>query len=369
MASIPNSVETLTAEWLTEIFRAKEVIQSATVAAFRVEPVGDVEGFMGEIVRLVLTYDPPQPEAPATVIAKFPTNDLKLRAALAVNRLYEREVRFYENVASQMDMRIPHCYFSSIDESGQNPLLILEDLAPAVVGNQIAGCSLAEAELALIDLAKLHAAFWDSPILETFDWARVISSPDRMNREQYQGYKWPSFYEKLESLLSSAMVAITKEYGELMPLIAKRMSERPQTMIHGDYRLDNLFFGKDGEGVPFAAVDWQTMKLGSGTCDLAYFLSDNLDIELRRAHETHLIKLYHQTLLEYGVENYPFEQCLADYRLSFFFRIHILVEWGFLSDFADERQAELIKLRLERLDAVLEDQDIRGLLASFHTVD
>ena len=33
-------------------------------------------------------------------------------------------------------MRIPRCYFSTIDESGQNPLLLLEDLAPA----QVAEC-------------------------------------------------------------------------------------------------------------------------------------------------------------------------------------------------------------------------------------
>ncbi|MFT7585390.1 MAG: thiamine kinase-like enzyme, partial [Cellvibrionaceae bacterium] len=212
---------------------------------------------------------------------------------------------------------------------------------------------------------KLHAAFWNSPVLKTFDWARKISSLDRMNQEAYQQRKWPTFYEKLKPLLSDVIFDVTVEYGKLMPQIAQRMGDRPQTMIHGDYRLDNLFFGHAGEGVPFAAIDWQTMKLGSGTCDLAYFLSDNLEIELRRKNENHLLHLYHQTLLEHGVEDYQFEQCLADYRLSFFFRVHILIEGGFLFDFADSRQATLMKVRLERLSAILEDQDIRGLLSSF----
>lgn len=365
MASIPNSAEALTADWLTEALRSTQTIQAACVTDVRLEPIGDVEGFMGELTRLILTYDRPEKHAPKSLIAKFPTNDLKLRAALAVNRLYEREVRFYQNVASQIKMRIPHCYFSAIDESGQNPLLLLEDLAPARVGNQIAGCSLAEAELALVDLAKLHAAFWDSSVLKTFDWARVISSPDRMNQAQYQGYKWPTFYEKLKPLLSDVIVDVTKGYGELMPQIAQKMGNRPQTMIHGDYRLDNLFFGQAGKGVPFAAIDWQTMKIGSGTCDLAYFLSDNLEIELRRKGEQHLLERYHQTLLEHGVKAYSFEQCLADYRLSFFFRVHILVEGGFLFDFADRRQAELMEVRLKRLSAILEDQDIQRLLALF----
>ena len=366
MATFPTAIEALTADWLTETLRSNGTIQSATITQLRHEPIGDIEGFMGEISRLFLTYDRPEEDAPQTLIAKFPTNDLKLRAALAVNRLYEREIRFYQDVANKIKMRIPRCYFSAIDGSGQNTLLLLEDMAPARVGDQIAGCSLAEAKLAIIDLAKLHAAFWDSPLLQTFDWARVISSPDRMNPEEYQQKKWPAFYEKLKPLLSDVIVDVTVEYGKLMSKIAQRMRERPQTMIHGDYRLDNLFFGQPdkGVGVPFAAIDWQTMKLGSGTCDLAYFLSDNLEIELRRQEEQNLLHLYHRTLLEHGVQDYQIEQCLADYRLSFFFRVHILVEGGFLFDFSDRRQADLMVVRLKRLSAILEDQDILGLLSS-----
>ncbi len=364
MARIPTTAEAITAVWLTEALRSTQTIQASTITQIRLEPIGDVEGFMGELTRVFLSYDRPEKNAPQTLIAKFPTNDLKLRAALAVNRLYEREVRFYQNVASQIKMRIPRCYFSTIDESGQNPLLLLEDMAPAQVGDQIAGCTAAEAQLALVDLAKLHAAFWNSPKLKKFDWARVISSPDRMDQKAYQGYKWPRFFEKLRPLLSDVILDVTQEYGKLMPQIAQRMGARPQTMIHGDYRLDNLFFNRSGEGVPFAAIDWQTMKLGSGTCDVAYFLSDNLKIELRQAEDQNLLHHYHRTLLEHGVPDYSFEQCLADYRLSFFFRIHILVEGGFLFDLSDSRRAELMKVRLKRLSAILEDQDIRGLLAS-----
>ncbi|MCB8959598.1 MAG: phosphotransferase [Ardenticatenales bacterium] len=364
MEQLPDSAETITAAWLTDVLRSTGTIQSATVSQIRLEPIGDVAGFMGEITRVFLYYDLPEETAPRTLIAKFPTTDRRLRAALAVNRLYEREVRFYQDVASQIKMRIPHCYFSTIDDSGQNPLLLLEDLAPAQVGDQIAGCTAAEAQLAIVGVAKLHAAFWNSPDLKKFDWARVISSPDRMDQKAYQQYKWPRFFEKLGPYLSDLILDVTREYGELMPEIARRMGDQPQTMIHGDYRLDNLFFNQSGEGVPFAAIDWQTMKLGSGTCDVAYFLSDNLKVELRRAEELNLLHQYHRTLLEQGVPDYSFAQCLADYRLSFFFRVHILVEGGFLFDFSDRRQAELMEVRLRRLSAILEDQDILGLLAS-----
>ena len=149
MEHLPDSAETITAAWLTEVLRSTGTIQSAAVSQIRLEPIGDVEGFMGEITRVFLFYDLPEKKAPRTLIAKFPTKNRRLRAALAVNRLYEREVRFYQDVAGQIKMRIPHCYFSTIDDSGQNPLLLLEDMAPAQVGDQIAGCSSAEAQLAL----------------------------------------------------------------------------------------------------------------------------------------------------------------------------------------------------------------------------
>ncbi len=45
--------------------------------------------------------------------------------------------------------------------------------------------------------------------------------------------------------------------------------------MHGDYRLDNLMFGRPTDGV--WAVDWQTLSLALPARDLAYFLGTSLD--------------------------------------------------------------------------------------------
>ena len=46
---------------------------------------------------------------------------------------------------------------------------------------------------------------------------------------------------------------------------------RPQTLVHGDFRADNLFFGGPDGGQGLAAIDWQVSSRGGGAFDLAYF--------------------------------------------------------------------------------------------------
>ena len=46
----------------------------------------------------------------------------------------------------------------------------------------------------------------------------------------------------------------------------------PHTIIHGDYRLDNLFFGTDESDYELAVIDWQIASRGGAAYDVAYFI-------------------------------------------------------------------------------------------------
>lgn len=85
------------------------------------------------------------------------------------------------------------------------------------------------------------------------------------------------------------------------------------SLIHGDYRLDNLLFTGDHE---VTAVDWQSLEIGFPARDLAYFLSTALPPEIRRAEETSLVEAYHGRLVENGVTGYSLDACFEDYRLG-----------------------------------------------------
>ena len=63
-------------------------------------------------------------------------------------------------------------------------------------------------------------------------------------------------------------------------------------------------------------LDWQLVSAGSGLVDLAYFLAQSLTPEARRRDQDGLLRLYHETLREHGVRDYPFEACARDYRLG-----------------------------------------------------
>ena len=85
--------------------------------------------------------------------------------------MYAREARFYRELAAQVRLPTPRCYLALHEGESGASLLLLEDLVPAyTVGNCRAGCARLEAAAALAHVARLHAAWWQSPHLATLDW-------------------------------------------------------------------------------------------------------------------------------------------------------------------------------------------------------
>ena len=54
----------------------------------------------------------------------------------------------------------------------------------------------------------------------------------------------------------------------MIPTMMMHIASAPCTILHGDYRLDNLFFGDVPGGAPVAAVDWQISSKGRGPYDV-----------------------------------------------------------------------------------------------------
>ncbi len=79
-------------------------------------------------------------------------------------------------------------------------------------------------------------------------------------------------------------------FDRLVPRLGDYLAARPRpwTIVHGDYRADNLLFGGDRVVV----VDWQTVGLGPGPADLSYLLGASLVPDARREHEAALVDRY-----------------------------------------------------------------------------
>ena len=80
---------------------------------------------------------------------------------------YRSECAFYQSVADRVTIPIPECFGCEITDEGASYALLLADQAPAVQGDQIAGC-VDEARLA-VRTAGLHGPTWCDPHWQTFE--------------------------------------------------------------------------------------------------------------------------------------------------------------------------------------------------------
>ncbi len=82
-------------------------MHGAQVTRLSTSPVGEGIGMLGILARVAITYDRPKPEAPPTVIAKFPSAVPGNRKIGMTYRLYEREVNFYTRVSTRGPDNVP----------------------------------------------------------------------------------------------------------------------------------------------------------------------------------------------------------------------------------------------------------------------
>src|SRR3954466_14109617 len=115
---VPLRPEELTPDWLTASLRHAGVLSpTGRVVAFESERVGEGAGFAGRIARIDLRYATPEPSAPATLIAKFATEHAATREMIGSIDGYVREVRFYRELAADIGIGTPRCYFAHYDKS------------------------------------------------------------------------------------------------------------------------------------------------------------------------------------------------------------------------------------------------------------
>jgi hypothetical protein len=280
----------VTAEWLSGLLGGE-------IGGVESERIGD--GLVGLNLRVRLVDA--APDLPGSVVLKLPSLDETSRATGIALRNYEREVKFYTQLASTVDIRVPHCFHGEWDETSGDFVLVLEDMAPAEQGDQIAGCSTAEAEAAVDELAKLHGPSWDDPTLLDIDWlGRSKGEQDAGELAGLWQLMYPGFEATYSKYLSDEALELVREFANALGSWADR--PQPWALTHGDFRLDNLLFGTAAGGPPVTAVDWQTPAHGPPIADLSYFCGAGLVPEVRRQYEQDLVERYIDGIRHYGVE-------------------------------------------------------------------
>ena len=310
---MPASPDEITSDWLTSVLE-RNGTGGQKVQSFTAELLGGEQGMTGQLVRLAIRYSDERSNLPKTLIAKFSAAEPAARELISALGHYEREVRFYESLASRTPVPTPHCYYSHLDDSTGAALLVLEDLARARNGNSIAGCSVDEVARVLLTLARMHATWWQAEDLANAAWLRLrwLLAPEAMVGGFSQG--WPLFLPKLGIPVTSQITEMGDWIAQNLPAAAALFDSGPRTLLHNDLQADNLFFGEADEEV--ILIDWQLVTYARCVIDVAQWIRGQLEPEVRRTVEPRLIRLYHDSLVANGIHDYTFEQCLADYRLA-----------------------------------------------------
>lgn len=356
MTSIPAAPADIRSEWLSKVLSSDGA--SVVINRAEVTPVGT--GQTGATYRVAVSYDERPAGMPDTFVVKLPSEDPAVRERVSLG--YRAEHAFYTLAADTLAMPMPACYHCEIAREGADFVLVLEDLAPAEQGDQIAGCGPKEARLAVEALAGLHGPRWCDPDWLTFpgvtmpradaDFASGLGDIVRMATD--------ITVDKLGDRISDSDRATLNEATDLTRAWLLLEPDR-FCLLHGDYRLDNLLFDPDRTRV--AVVDWQTLAVGLPARDLSYFLATSLQPGVRADSERDLVGHYHRALCGHGVSGYDEQQCWLDYRLGML-QVPLITMLGFAFAAATDRGDQMVLTMLERGARAIRDLDTLGVIRS-----
>lgn len=274
----------LTAEWLTTAL-------GVPVCDFAFERIGT--GQMSECYRIELSYSDGG-GGPNSLVLKVAATDPVSRQTGHTLGLYEREVRFYTDIAAGIDGPIAPCHHAAFDTETGAFHLLLGDAGPAVVGDEIRGATVEQAMLALSELGRVHATVLGDAAMANADW---LNRESPMNQALI-GQLYAGFIDRYRDRIDPEQREVCERLvaGFDAYVASESAPELPHGLVHGDYRLDNMLFGESGADRPLTVVDWQTVAWGPAMTDVAYFLGCALPDERRREHYDALLRAYHDAL-------------------------------------------------------------------------
>lgn len=167
---------------------------------------------------------------------------------------YKVEMAFYENWSQRCGdgCRIPKHY--ALEWQNNEFLMVFEDLDTAGFNRRMRSVGWKEMQLCLRWLANFHATF-------------MGEKPEKL---WSKGTYW-----HLDTRSDELKAMKDVNLKNAAPIIDKKLSNCTfKTFVHGDAKLENFCFSRDGNSI--AAIDFQYVGGGCGMKDVAYFVDSCL---------------------------------------------------------------------------------------------
>ena len=161
------------------------------------------------------------------------------------NNFYEREIRFYNEIAPISPIRVPNVIYSNHDLEANRYILILEDCSQYSVVHQLEGLNQEQTKQIITSIADFHARWWDANNLFSFDWIPKPKSEYLMSFVDIFRMTWDFSTKSDEflAILPEESQKIGDKIYKQMPWLINSDPDHNLTITHYDLRTENIFFG------------------------------------------------------------------------------------------------------------------------------
>ena len=265
---------------------------------------------------------------------------------------YAREVNFYQHSAKTVACRTAHPYYVEFNHERSEVLLVLEYMADWHTPDQIVGASRHQIEMAIEALIPINTQYWNRT--QELSWLPDSKAPFMLQLADDMVANHQVFLERFGHLLSESQRQKLEQIIAYYPRFAEIFTQGTQTLSHWDFRVENIFYSSDESEV--AVIDWQLSLAHKPGWDLAYLLTTNIDIELRREIFESSLAQYRRGLLAAGIE-YSQEKLMKNMCQSMCAITAFSVIGGGNCDWENERSVLLFRKITERLFSAIDDYD------------
>ena len=356
--AIPTAKSELSPSWINAALQRNDGTSVGQVCDVDVTTIGTGVGLVGGLYRCKLSYDAQSESEPASVVVKIRSDDPKSLKVARTFLLYQKEVAFYRDIAALTPMAVPKLYYSDFDPKSHDFVLVLEDLEYMTAASQLTGGTAEQGRAAIQHAARFHARFWDKVNKPPMDDYFSLVAPS-FTMKIHVGFH--NSVAKVLDVFDRDLSPVTKDliraFGNDLAGHYHELAQGPRTLTHGDYRLDNMFFGQS-DAPELVMIDWQTNGIGIGMSDVAYFMAGSLDPDVRSSIEREAIGEYHEITSREGGAHWSFEECWQAYRKCFVVAMTVpVIAAGELS-LDNERAFELVQTGIRRMNAAIEQLDV-----------
>jgi Ecdysteroid kinase-like family len=262
--------KTVTPEWLN----AKLGI--ATIESIKVQRIGEDIGHTDLVYRVHLSYK--NDDNARSTRGKLDTIVMKVMDASTGHRtafepLNTREVRFYSEIAPLLNLdSIPTCYHAYFDKETLKGNILLEDAGKAIHEGELQTATAAQAKKTMAELGRLHGTSLTKMSEIPADMPRPLEPDDEEMRKAF-----PAFAKTWRTFLGEEGL---KRYERAVDAYEKKWLVQKdgfvQGVVHGDYRIGNVIFGREG---PEDRTQDQT-----GQDDDARDFAENIKVSIAQRH-------------------------------------------------------------------------------------